>query len=146
MHLTEHVYRVRKYSTHVHKTFVPIPSYITGEEDLSHLFDPLLEYISSLKHSSTPGQASNPPIDQYNDLSNKEQFAQIGAIVDVKWSGREVRGTDWKAGWYRAEVQGYCEDTDILTLRYVSEPDETYEEDLEQLFNQKKIKLLKSPI
>ena len=40
---------------------------------------------------------------------------------------------------YRAEVQGYCEDTGIVTLRYVSEPHETYEEEL----HQKKIKLLK---
>ena len=51
-----------------------------------------------------------------------------------------------QAGWYRAEVQGYCADTGIVTLRYVSEPDDTYEEELEDLVNQKKIKLLKSPI
>ena len=123
-----------------------ICAHITGEEDLLHLFNPLIEYVNSLRHNSTPSQTSNVPIDQDNDNKNKEQFPQIGAIVDVKWSASEVRGTDWKAGWYRAEVQAYCEDTDILTLRYVSEPDETYEEELEQLLNQKKIKLLKSPI
>ena len=37
IHLTEHVYRVRKYRTHVNKS---LPSHITGEEDLLHLFDP----------------------------------------------------------------------------------------------------------
>ena len=67
----------------------------------------------------------------------KEQFAQIGAIVDVKWSSSEVRGTDWKAGWYRAEVQSYCEETDTLTICYVSEPDKTYEEDLEELLKKR---------
>ena len=71
---------------------------------------------------------------------------QIGAIVDVKWTTSEVRGTNWKAGWYRAEVQGYSEESDIITLQYVSEPDEIYEEVLENLIDQKKIKLLKSPI
>ena len=147
MHLTGHVYRVRKYSTHVNKTFVPMPSHITGENNLSHLYDPLMEYVNNLRHNSIPEQTSNAPINPDNDNnSNKEQFAQIGAIVDVKWTASEVRGTDWKAGWYRAEVQGYCEDTDIVTLHYVSEPDETYEEELEQLLHQKKIKLLKSPI
>ena len=119
-----------------------MPSHITGENDLSHLYDPLMEYVNNLRHNSIPEQTSNAPINPDNDNnSNKEQFAQIGAIVDVKWTASEVRGTDWKAGWYRAEVQGYCEDTDIVTLHYVSEPDETYEEELEQLLHQKKIKL-----
>ena len=80
---------------------------------------------------------SNAPINPDSDDSNKKEFAKIGAIVDIKWTVSEVHGTDWKAGWYRAKVQGYYEDTDIVT----SEPHETYEEELHQ-----KIKLLKLPI
>ena len=60
----------------------------------------------------------------------------------AKFVGQTVR----QDGRYRGEVQGYNEETDTLTLRYISELDETYEEELEHLLNQKKIKLLKSPI
>ena len=39
--LTAHTYRVRQYSTHTSKTFVPMPSHVNGEEDLSRLYDPI---------------------------------------------------------------------------------------------------------
>ena len=91
--------------------------------------------------NSTPAQISNTPINPDSDDSNKKEFAQIGTVVDIKWTVSEVCGTDWKAGWYRAEVQGYC-DTDIVTLCNVSEPHKTYKEEI----HQKKIKLLKLPI
>ena len=53
----------------------------------------------------------------------KEQFAQIGAII----YGLLVKFR--LEGWYRAEVQGYCT-VKTLTLRYVSKPHETYEDEL----------------
>ena len=43
-------------------------------------------------------------------------------------------------------MQSYSEVTDTLTLRYVSEPNESYEEELAPLLQQKKIKLMLSPI
>ena len=149
-HLTEHIYRVRKYGTHTSKTFVPMPSHITGNDDLSNLYNPLLDYIQHLKHDFTPS-CSKPaslatPTGDDSSSSMKEQVSQTGAIIEVKWNASEVRGSGWKPGWYRAEVQGYCDDTDIVTLRYVSEPNECYEEELEQLLQQKKIKLLQSPL
>ena len=43
-------------------------------------------------NTSTAAQTSNAPIDPDNDDSNKEQFAQIGALVNVKWTASEVIG------------------------------------------------------
>ena len=37
---------------------------------------------------------SNAPINPDSDDSNKKEFAQIGAIVDIKWTVSEVHGTD----------------------------------------------------
>ena len=37
-----------------------MPSHVNGEEDLSNLFDPLLEYIESLKHDSIITQVLLP--------------------------------------------------------------------------------------
>jgi hypothetical protein len=42
-------------------------------------------------HNSTPAQISNAPI---NPDSDEKEFAQIGAIVDTKWTVSEVCGTD----------------------------------------------------
>ena len=47
LNLTSHCYRVRKYSTFTGKTFVPMPSHVNGEEDLSNLFVPLLKLEAS---------------------------------------------------------------------------------------------------
>lgn len=54
------------------------------------------------------------PTDPDNGNSTKERVVQIGTITNVKWNATEVHGTGWKAGWYKAEVYRYCEDTDIL--------------------------------
>ena len=155
LHLTTHLYRVRKYSTYVSKTFVAMPSHINGEEDLLSLFDPLLEYVGNINHLSnlTPANAStstspscgtSSSIDLSSPTAIKEAISQVGAVVSVRWSTNAVRGSGWKAGWYRAEVQGYCDETDVITLCYVSQPNESYEEDLSLLVQQNKIKLLRS--
>ena len=42
----------------------------------------------------------------------------------------ELESTDWKGGWYKATVNSYCNETDMLTLPYASEPGIPYEEEL----------------
>ena len=90
-----------------------------GEDDLVHLFDPLIHCISNLKHTSTHEQQTNPTVDQDHDDSKKERLSHIGATVDIKWSRSVLCGTGWKREWYRAEMQGYCEGSDTVTLCYV---------------------------
>ena len=88
MRLTNHIYRVRRYTTHTSKVFVPMPSHIHGEESLVHLLNPLLEYIQKISKNipqlppHMPGNTSTS-----SEESNlKEQITQIGAIISVKWT------------------------------------------------------------
>ena len=46
----------------------------------------------------------------------KEQVTQTGAIFSIQWSASEGGDSGWKPGWYKGEVHGYCEESDILTL------------------------------
>ena len=68
-----------------------------------------------------------------------EQVSQIGTIIkiNVQWTASEVRRSGWKQQWYKAEVQGYCNETDIVTLCYISELNESYKEELSSLLQRK---------
>lgn len=151
MNLTNHIYRTKKYATYTSKTFVPMPSHIRGEEDLLNLYSPLQDYLQELScaHSTTQELIRSSKSTSANSSEEsilKEQVIQIGAIISVRWSTSEVGDSGWKPGWYKAEVHGYCEETDILTLRYLLEPDDTYEEEISPLLLQKKVKLLSTPL
>ena len=47
---------------------------------------------------------------------------QIGSKIKVHWSAEEIGDMGWTPGWYVATVQKYCQDTDMLTVTYSSEP------------------------
>ena len=76
----------------------------------------------------------------------KEQITQIGAIISVKWTADKVGDSGWRPGWYKAEVHSYCEESDIITLKYILEPDDIYEDEITPLLLQKKVKLLSTPL
>ena len=69
MHLTEHVYMLQSENTtlNVNKTFIPMPLHISGEDDLSHLFDPLVEYINTLGHNVMPAHISTSSEQHHDD-------------------------------------------------------------------------------
>lgn len=79
-----------------------------------------------------------------NNLFGK--VTQTGAKVKVHWTKDEVGDSGWKAGWYVGTVQSYDEETDVLCITYAGEPNDPYEEDLSELIDQGKIKLLWCPI
>ena len=66
---------------------------------------------------------SNPVMQNSTSSSQesilKEEVTQIGAIVCIRWLASEMWDSGWKSGWYKGEVHGYCEESDILTLRYL---------------------------
>ena len=76
--------------------------------------------------------------------STREQISQIGSKVKVKWSKDEVGDSGWRPGWYNAEVQGYDNETDMITVQYPSEPGCTYTIELTPLLTQNNIKLVKA--
>ena len=147
---TSHVYRTRKYTLQPNRSkFIPVPSHIRTKEDLNILFKPLLEHIDH-ERKGREEQVLPPP--QYkgsrecSDVELQEQIIQTGLKVKIKGTAGELEGTDWKGGWYKATVNSYCNDTDMLTLTYVSEPGIPCEEELLPLLSNNKIKLLWSPI
>ena len=76
----------------------------------------------------------------------KEQITQIGAIISVKWTADEVGDSGWRPGWYKAKVHSYCEESDIITLKYLLEPNDIYEDEITPLLLQNKLKLLSTPL
>ena len=55
-------------------------------------------------------------------IALKEQIVEIGTKLKVKWSQDELGDSGWRPGWYTTTVQGYDEDTNLLTVTYPSEP------------------------
>lgn len=62
-----------------------------------------------------------------NDGGEIEQFYEIGARIKIKWSKQEVGDTNWRPGWYVAEVRDADRDNDQITVQFVSEPEEAWE-------------------
>ena len=46
------------------------------------------------------------------------RVTRVGAQVRVRWSEDDIKGSDWKSGWYRAVVQDYIEDEDQIGIFY----------------------------
>ena len=61
-----------------------------------------------------------------DDGDEIEQFYEIRARIKIKWSKQEIGDTDWRPGWYVAEVQDADRDNNEITVQFVSEPDCTY--------------------
>lgn len=72
-----------------------------------------------------------------------DQVTEIGASISIKWTRDEVKGSGWKAGWYRAEVQAFDPDRDEITIIYKREPTVVYCECVTQLISEGKVKKTK---
>ena len=70
----------------------------------------------------------------------RSRIIQIGSRVKIHWTVEVVKDSGWKTGWYTANVHGYDEPADILTVTYSSEPNNPYDEELGELLNHDKIK------
>lgn len=153
--ITNHIYRTRTYSSKQHSgcSTIPIPDHITTEDDLSRLFDPILTFIKSQSDQlkKLDEVAVYCPYNPHSSIvsnvdATKQRMIQIGSKVKIHWTTEEVKGSGWKGGWYTAKVHGYDELSDTLTVTYSSEPSTPYEEELNELLNQEKIKLVWSPL
>ena len=78
--------------------------------------------------------------------ATKQKIIQIGLKVKIHWTAKEVKDSGWKTGWYTANVHGYDEPADTLTVTYSSEPNNPCDEELGELLNHDKIKLVWSPL
>ena len=55
-----------------------------------------------------------------------EEFYEIGVMVEILWSQDELSDTDWKEGWYAAEVQSVDQDDDEIDVVFSKNPDSMY--------------------
>lgn len=116
--------------------------------NIQELFDPFIDYIDSLRSTRQESDSrirmiasGNPPTTQ---SMVKENLKEVGAKVKVKWTEEEIGDSGWRVGWYVAQVQGYCEETDILTVTYPIEPNCTYNLDLTSYVESGKLQLVKA--
>ena len=116
------------------------------------MFQSLLVFLhkqkqhNQLQDSTLPLQLKKKEILSLSDDDLREKFAQIGSKIKIQWTKEEIGDSGWKPGWYTATVQRYCNDTDIITVTYASEPNHTYDDDLPTLISGGRIKLLWSPL
>jgi len=148
LQLTNHTYQQRTSTSCKH--FVAVDG-IRSESDLTYLFSPLIDYINKLRRDKEEqDQSTTVQLVQCNsgtaDSAKREQISQIGSKVKIKWSKDEVGDSGWRPGWYNAEVQGYDNETDMITIQYPSEPGCTYTIELTPLLTQNTIKLVKAVI
>ena len=153
MNVTSHIYRKRQFSTSTFKTsFLPPPHTVKNESDLQNLFQPFLGFLEmqkqqhKLQDDALPLQPKKKEIIGLSDTDLRESISQVGSKIKIQWTKEEIGDTGWKPGWYVATVQGYCNETEIVTVKYASEPNLTYDEDLSTLISDGRIKLLWSPL
>jgi len=85
-----------------------------------YVVEPLASYEISVKEMLEEGTIKIASGDEI------EQFYEIGARISVKWTKEEIGDTNWRAGWYVAEVQDSDPEQDEITVQFVAEPESLY--------------------
>lgn len=92
----------------------------SGTANIIYVVEPSESYKVSVEEMLQKGWI------KIDDRDEIEQFYEIGARIKIKWSKEEIGDTDWRPGWYVAEVQDADRDNDEITVQFVSEPECTY--------------------
>ncbi len=120
---------------------ITVPLNIRTEADLIVMLELLLTYITAAHEDKIAKDKSNTvnfvvspsPMGTTDDGDAlKEQIANVGARVKVKWTPEQIGDSGWKPGWY------------VITLQYVSEPGSTYTEELTPILSDGSIKLVQA--
>ena len=109
---------------------------------IEYVSEPGKHYNVRVKESVKEGTLKVLNVHCDSDLY--DEVTQIGAKISVRWSGTEVKGTGWKAGWYAAEVQEFDPDNDTITIIYDREPNRAYKEAVTPVISKGEICLKKS--
>lgn len=91
-----------------------------GEVRISYVVEPTVDY-----EINVPALLDESKLNKHEG-SELEQFYEIGAKVKVKWTREEIGDSNWRPGWFVAEVQESDPDNDEITLMFSAEPEATY--------------------
>ena len=81
------------------------------------------------------------------DSSKMRDINQIrtpGATVDVYWDEKQLKGTEFTAGWYTSIVSSYKVESDQIVIQDLFTPSKTFKIPVAQLLAEDKLRLSKS--
>ena len=88
------------------------------------MFNPLMRHLDAVRQHRVENDAkSTVQLKTYTVKPDLREFVCTpGANIKIKLSAEEVGDSGWKPGWYKAIVQSYHSESDILTVVYPCEP------------------------
>lgn len=109
------------------------------EITIEYVSEPSKRYTMKVKESVNEGLLKLLKVNCDSDIY--DEVTEIGARIQVRWSGNDVKETGWKAGWYAAEVQGFDPDEDMISIVYDREPKRVYQECVTQVISRGEIRV-----
>lgn len=89
------------------------------EITIEYVSEPSKRYTMKVKESVNEGLLKLLKVNCDSDIY--DEVTEIGARIQVRWAGNDVKETGWKAGWYAAEVQGFDPDEDMISIVYITQ-------------------------
>lgn len=140
------IYRKRTYSSADQtKSSCSIPGLYTLQ-NLHELFKKLKDYLSIVKKLNSE-KGEQLKMNTTNNVKagsmevDEEHIFVVGTKVKVKWSGKDLLGSGWKAGWYVAYVKSSDPLKDQIVVEHVIEPGCFYTLDVSPMIAEGSLKL-----
>ena len=64
-----------------------------------------------------PGREKKLPA-KLRESGNAQSNFAVGQSVDALWNEKDLKGTNWKPGWYKGEIQQFDEENDVIYIFY----------------------------
>ena len=65
----------------------------------------------------SPGREKKLPA-KLRESGNAQSNFAVGQSVDALWNEKDLKGTNWKPGWYKGEIQQFDEENDVIYIFY----------------------------
>ena len=114
-----------------------VVDYSAGIAKITYVVEPSETYEVCVKSLL---QDENIKLENNNEI---EQFYEVGASIKVKWTKEEIAGSNWRPGWYVAEVQESDQENDEITVKFLAQPAATYTYEVTPCVSEGKIQMKK---
>ena len=62
-----------------------------------------------------PGREKKLPA-KLRESGNAQSNFAVGQSVEALWNEKDLKGTNWKPGWYKGEIQQFDEENDVIYI------------------------------